>query len=336
MSTLAFFSAKGAPGTTTAAMLVASLWPRPVLLVDADPAGGDIALRLPAPDGRPLDQSRGLLSLLPLARRDIAPEQVLTHAQQVLGGGELIAGVAGPEQASAAGPVWAALADVLARLPDHDVVVDLGRFAALSPVLQMAARADIAVMVVGDTVSGVYAGRARLRALEPILTGPDGGGPQLGVIVLSNRDRDAESAASVIHAEFGSVSYFGRLALDPDGARMFDGQAVARPERTMIVRSGRTLVGRLDSALGGREPAAPAQPEAADAAEPDATPAPEPAVTPAVGPAAEPAVERADPASARAGRGRTRSEERAAQRGRSGRRRAERPAGSRDEQEARR
>ncbi|HVU90955.1 MAG TPA: hypothetical protein VHC23_01905, partial [Jatrophihabitans sp.] len=67
MSTVVFFSAKRAPGATTAAMLAAALWQRPAVLADCDPAGGDVALRLPAPDGRPLDVERGLLSLLPLA-----------------------------------------------------------------------------------------------------------------------------------------------------------------------------------------------------------------------------------------------------------------------------
>ena len=43
MSVIAFFSSKGAPGTTTAAMLAASLWPRPALLADCDPAGGDLS-----------------------------------------------------------------------------------------------------------------------------------------------------------------------------------------------------------------------------------------------------------------------------------------------------
>jgi hypothetical protein len=306
MSIVSFFSAKGAPGTTTAAMLVASLWPRPALLVDSDPAGGDIALRLPTPDGRPLDLSRGMLSLLPLARRDIAPEQVLSHAQQVLGGGEVIAGLAGPEQATAAGPVWSALADVLARLPEHDVVVDLGRFTANSPVLPMAARADVAIMVVRDSVSGVYAARSRLRAVGPVLTGLDGGGPQLGLIVQSNSDHDAESAASVIRAEVEDVSYFGRFAWDPDGVRIFDGQSVRRPERTMAVRSGRALVAGLDAALAARGPL-PAEPDEADAA--------------GVGAAADARTDEA--ASAATATGRTRVEERAAQRHRRGRRRAE-------------
>lgn len=262
MSAVAFFSAKGAPGATTTAMLVASLWPRAAVLVDADPAGGDIALRLPSPEGRPLDPSTGMLSLLPLARRNITGEQVLEHAQPVLGGGRVIAGLASPEQAAAAGPVWSGLAEAISRLTSPDVVIDLGRFSASSPVLPMALRADMAVLVTRDTVSGIYAARARLRSLVASLTDANGGGPQLAMVVTSATDRDAESAASVIRAEFPRVQYLGRVAHDVAGARMFDGEHVARPERTLIVRSGREVVHALDGALYAVELLrAPARPD---------------------------------------------------------------------------
>lgn len=249
MSSVAFFSAKGAPGTTTTAMLVASLWPRPALLVDADPAGGDIALRLPSPDGRPLDQSTGMLSLLPLARRNITAEQVLAHAQRILGGGEVIAGLAAPEQAAAAGPVWSGLADVITHIATHDVVIDVGRLTSGAAVLPLVQRADIAVLVTRDSVSGVFAARARLRSLVPALTDAHGAGPQLAMVVHGQTDRGAESAASVIRDEFPHVRYLGRLPSDDAGVRMFDGEHVSRPERTMIVRAGREIVRELDGAL---------------------------------------------------------------------------------------
>ena len=42
---------KGAPGVTTTAVTLAAVWPRPVLLAECDPAGGDIAYWLPAEGG---------------------------------------------------------------------------------------------------------------------------------------------------------------------------------------------------------------------------------------------------------------------------------------------
>ena len=40
MAVIALTSASGSPGVTTTALGLALLWPRPVLLVEADPTGG--------------------------------------------------------------------------------------------------------------------------------------------------------------------------------------------------------------------------------------------------------------------------------------------------------
>ena len=57
MALIALFSAKGSPGVSTTAMLTAALWPRPSILVDADPMGGDIALRMVTPVSGPAVES---------------------------------------------------------------------------------------------------------------------------------------------------------------------------------------------------------------------------------------------------------------------------------------
>src|ERR1700760_3341915 len=135
MSVIAFFSAKGSPGTTTAAMLTASLWPGRALLVDCDPVGGDIGLRLSDPAGHPLNLNRGMLTLLPLAPRAVSPDVLLDHTQRVLGGGEVIVGLSGPEQGYAGGALWSALADAFQGLDGYDVIVDLGRIDSRSPLM---------------------------------------------------------------------------------------------------------------------------------------------------------------------------------------------------------
>lgn len=249
MSVVAFFSAKGAPGTTTAAMLAASLWPRPALLADCDPAGGDMGLRLPAADGRPLDLGKGMLSLLPVARRSLDPTTLVGHAQEVLGGGQLLVGLSGPEQAAAAGPVWAAIAGAFGSVSTHDVVMDLGRLDSKSPVMPLATAANLATCVIDSSVSGVYSGRARLRSLIPTLQGVDGGGPVLGLIVRSEDRREADDAAAVIRSEFPHVVYLGHLRTDPAGARIFDGRLVSRPERTLLVRAGVAVVTAMETEL---------------------------------------------------------------------------------------
>ena len=244
MSVVSFFSAKGAPGATTAAMLAASLWPRPALLVDCDPAGGDVGLRLPNPQGRPLDLGRGLLSLLPVARRALGPESLAEHAQDVLGGGQVLVGVTGPEQALAGGPVWQTIADSFAAQQEFDVIVDAGRFDQRSPVLPVLLRSDLAICVLGSTLPNTFSTRGRLQALLPVLAG-NGGGPRPSIVVRSTDARDSARAAEVVQGDCPDAMYLGHLAEDPTGAGIFDGRPVTRPERTLLVRSGRTVVDQI-------------------------------------------------------------------------------------------
>jgi len=250
MAVIAFFSAKGAPGVTTAAMLTASLWPRQALLVDCDPGGGDVGLRLPGVDGRPLDLERGLLTLLPRARRALEPRELLEHAQRVAGGTQVIVGLSGPEQASAGGALWTTLVQAFAGLDGYDVVVDLGRVDTKSPLLPLLQNADIAVCVLAASVSSVIITRARLRALRPVLAGSSGTGPRLGLIVRADADRrDVDGAAAAIRADVPDIHLLGQLASDRRGAGIFDGRPVARPERTMLVRSGAEVVAQLSALI---------------------------------------------------------------------------------------
>ena len=48
MALIAVAADKGAPGVTTTALALAAVWPRPVLLAECDPAGGDLVYRFPA------------------------------------------------------------------------------------------------------------------------------------------------------------------------------------------------------------------------------------------------------------------------------------------------
>ena len=92
---------KGAPGVTTTALALAAVWPRPVLLAECDPAGGDLVYRLPGEGSDRLDPRRGLLSLAVAARRDLQPAQLWTHAQKLRGGLDVLLGVTSADQGAA-------------------------------------------------------------------------------------------------------------------------------------------------------------------------------------------------------------------------------------------
>ena len=103
MGMVAVASAKGSPGVTTAALLFAALWPRPSVMVECDPSGGDVALRMPGIDGEPLDPNPGLLNLVAAGRKSLYPELVSQHVEQIVGGLDVVTGMTAPEQASGLG-----------------------------------------------------------------------------------------------------------------------------------------------------------------------------------------------------------------------------------------
>lgn len=280
MGVIAFFSAKGSPGTTTTALLAAALWPAPVLLVDADTEGGDVGLRLRREDGAPVDRSRGLLSLLPLARREMHPATLPEHAQVLRGGVEAVAGLSAPGQAGAAGHLWTNLADAFARTSDRDVLVDCGRVTSTSVHLPLLQAADLVVCTLRPDVSGVVHARDRLASLQPHLVGPDGHAPRVGLVVVAERPRgrDAEGAAGILTRDLPGIQVFGQLAHDPQGASVFEGFEVPRPERTLLVRSGRAMVEELVTALRherrGEGPVMPVQEQEQEPAAPGRRAAP--------------------------------------------------------------
>jgi hypothetical protein len=258
---ISFVSAKGSPGTTTTALLSAALWPRDVVLVDADPFGGDVALRIPRADGRPVDLQRGLLSLLPLARRELSGHVLHEHTQTLLGGIPLIAGLSGVEQATAVGPLWDTLARAFASLPGADVLLDCGRCDSTSVHLPLLQYSDVVVFVLRPDVSGFVHTRERLAALSPVLMGPTGRKPHVGVAIVApeRRQRDVEASRLMVERDLPGVAFFGHIAYDPDGARMFAGDPVSRPQRTLLVRSGTPVVAAFAAVVPPPRQAAPTE-----------------------------------------------------------------------------
>ena len=70
---------KGSPGVTTTALVLASAWAGQAVAVEADPAGGDLAIRL-HPGGSALPETPTVLSVATAARADREHDPVATHA----------------------------------------------------------------------------------------------------------------------------------------------------------------------------------------------------------------------------------------------------------------
>lgn len=126
---IALCSCKGAPGVTSSALAIAASWPRPVVLVEADPSGGDLMYRCTHASGGSLAAAPGIVQLATAARN--APEGrpgVLAAATQPLACGvPVVQGVAHRGQSRGLAGLWSAIARTAANDVDVDVIVDLGR-----------------------------------------------------------------------------------------------------------------------------------------------------------------------------------------------------------------
>jgi hypothetical protein len=176
MPLIALASVKGSPGVTTTCLALAAAWPaQRRLIIEADPAGGDLGpwLGLPA--------APGLTGLAAAARHDHSSDVAWQHACELGGGLHLVIAPAGADQASACLAALAQNADTiftsLAAGPDT-VIADLGRLDPGSAALPIAARADITLLMVRPRVSDLSNlalradGLSRAGAHLALLPGP--------------------------------------------------------------------------------------------------------------------------------------------------------------------
>ena len=172
MPLVALASVKGSPGVTITALALAATWPaRERLLLEADPAGGDLGPWLDLPP------SPGLVGLAAAARHDDGGGAVWDHARQVAGGLHVVVAPVGAEQASACLATLAATALTGPPGPDPAVMIaDCGRLDPRSPALPVAAQADLTLLLVRPQVS-------ELSHLAPRIAGLERAGLRLGLLL---------------------------------------------------------------------------------------------------------------------------------------------------------
>lgn len=249
MSVVGIGSAKGAPGVTTACLALTLAWPRPVLLVEADPAGGDLLAGYLAGAEPP---AGGLLGLALAARRGpLDATGVLDRSIALDPDGDHRA-LAAPVDVGQSRPIREAagrIADAIASTSQqgHDVIVDLGRLGPSSG--SWPGRLNRLLLVVSPTLRGASAARSALGWLPGRL----GEGCELGVLLAGRGPyRPAEIADAL------GVDVAGTIDQDPASARVLAGETPAGRgfDRRPLMRSARTLADVLarPSAVGVNEP----------------------------------------------------------------------------------
>lgn len=225
MSVCALVSAKASPGATTTLLALAAAWPagRPLLLVEADPDGGDLTART----GLPTEP--GMATLAAAARRGLAPEAIAGHSQ-ALPGGEVTV-LVGPADAEQAVRGLALLAGPLGRvLPGRagDVLVDGGRVRPGSPAWPLLVAADAVVLVVRPRLD-------ELGHLPGLLRRAD---PRPSLILVGDRPYSPEDVSATL-----DVPVLGRLPEDPHTAAVLAGRRASAGslDRSRLLRAARTL-----------------------------------------------------------------------------------------------
>ncbi len=251
MPLIVLASVKSSPGVTTTALALAAAWPAPQrLLLEADPAGGDLGPWLGLPP------SPGLVGLAAAARHGHDGGTIWDHAQQAAGGVHVVVAPVGAEQASAClGTLTGTgMTSQLAREPGV-VVADCGRLDPGSPALGIAAQADLTLLVVRPQVS-------ELSHVAPRIAGLLGAGLRLGLLLAPAAGRvPAEPAYSAqeITATL-DLPVHASLPADPRAAAQLIGSR-GSPGRTARPRPLLRAAAALAALLAGQQEPASPQPE---------------------------------------------------------------------------
>lgn len=245
MAVIALASASGSPGVTTSALGLALLWPRPVLLMEADPTGGSGLLAGYFRGTREYETGIIELALTANHLRDALAET----ARQIEGTHvSFIAGTRSHTQAGALHALWAPLSDALGELEatGQDVIVDAGRLGLAGSPEPLLNSADLALLVSRTTLPAI----AALRSWADAYRRPPMEMRQAGVLLVGGAQpyRSGEVAGVV------NLPIVTSLPDDPESAAVLS-QGSSPPKRFEsgpLVRGLVAAVGSIHSTISHR------------------------------------------------------------------------------------
>jgi hypothetical protein len=248
VTVLAFGSVKGAPGVSTSVLALGCVWPRPVLLIEADPAGGLLLSGL----GRDCPAAAGLLTAALQSRRghlDLLSHTVALTADDRI---RLLPGLTDPAHTAVVSDQSAGLAHAIsgfAGTDEWDVLIDAGRLQAGSP-WPLLAIADAIALLIRPRVQDVALLHGWLPVLRDRLAGVTQTLPQLGAISVGNRPYGARELTDALVAPL-----VGALADDTLSAQRLMAGDRRLSGRSALLRSVSGLVPNLERLAAGTDAA---------------------------------------------------------------------------------
>ncbi|MCB0908075.1 MAG: hypothetical protein KDB63_13260 [Nocardioidaceae bacterium] len=250
MAVVALASASGSPGVTTTALGLALLWPRPVLLVEADPTGGSGLLAGYFRGTREYDAGLIELALTAGNLSDALGDVVRPIEGTTV---SFVAGTRSHTQASALRDLWTPLADVLSELEStgQDVIVDAGRLGLHGSPEPLLDAADLALLVSRTTLPNLSA----LRSWAEVFQRPALDWHQSAVLLIGEGQpystRDVSGAVSLpvlssLPNDPESAAVFSRGAQPP---KKFDTGPLARALHAAIASIHSTITRRRNELL---------------------------------------------------------------------------------------
>lgn len=245
MAVVALTSASGSPGVTTTALGMALLWPRPVLLVEADPTGGSGLLA-----GYFRGTTEYVSGMIELALTSTSVSDALADVARPIEGTQVsyVAGTRSHTQAGALRDLWPLLAEALADLEStgQDVIVDAGRLGLAGSPETLLDVADMVLLVSRTTLPALSA----LRSWAESMRRPALELHQSGVLLVGEgQPYSAREVSTVVN-----LSVVASLADDPESAAVFFRGATPprKFETGALPRSLHAAIAAIHSAIARR------------------------------------------------------------------------------------
>jgi MinD-like ATPase involved in chromosome partitioning or flagellar assembly len=214
-------SASGSPGVSTVATGLAYNWPRPVLLIDADPTGSSALL---AGHFRgELEPGPGLIDLAVATAEGHLDEAFPTAITKLPNSDvRFLAGVRSHEQARSLRSLWPQLLGVLRRLDEagQDVVVDAGRLGLVGSPLELIDRADVVVLVTRNSLVSLAGARSWATGMRSRFA-EHGGNCRLGMMVVDDIPRRVQAYGGDQVARALQLPVIASVPHDKDAAEVY-------------------------------------------------------------------------------------------------------------------